>query len=266
MDWLLDILSWPTEWSALHGIAEIKTPVLKGSVRTDATPNKYVVRRKGDTFPLEGAQGLNFPYRIPRKPLLTQSPGFQRGLDNPIETQIQAPEWYASGNGFSSRLVMDNAHKPIVELAVATLFGSGGKILDLGCGNGALLKKIYEANPETVPFGIEFESSRVEHARMLLPEFADHLICGDMFEEDLLWSGDRRYALVILMPGRLVEAGPERSAALKERLKKHCDYLLVYAYGDWLSRYENLADLAQKAGIVLLTSEPDVKVSLARLK
>ena len=27
MDWLLDVLSWPVEWSALHGIAELKTPV-----------------------------------------------------------------------------------------------------------------------------------------------------------------------------------------------------------------------------------------------
>src|SRR5262249_12654119 len=28
MDWLLEILSWPAQWSALHGIAEIKTPLL----------------------------------------------------------------------------------------------------------------------------------------------------------------------------------------------------------------------------------------------
>lgn len=45
-----------------------------------------------ETFPLEGVQGLNFPYRIPRKLLLTQSPGFQSGLDNPIKTQSEFPE------------------------------------------------------------------------------------------------------------------------------------------------------------------------------
>lgn len=86
MDWLLEILSWPVEWSALHGIAEIKTPILKVSTRTDATPSKYVVKREGETFPLEGAQGLNFPFRIPRQPLFTKSPGFQRGLENRLET------------------------------------------------------------------------------------------------------------------------------------------------------------------------------------
>lgn len=82
IDWMLEILSWPVEWSALHGIAEIKTPILKVSTRTDATARKYVVRREGDKFPLEGARGLNFPYRRPHRPLLTHSRGFQRGLEN----------------------------------------------------------------------------------------------------------------------------------------------------------------------------------------
>jgi hypothetical protein len=86
MDWLLEILSWPVEWSALHGIAEIKTPVLKVSTRTDATPSKYVVRRQGDAYPADGAQGLTFPYRVPRKPRLTESRPFQRGLANPVTT------------------------------------------------------------------------------------------------------------------------------------------------------------------------------------
>jgi len=39
--WLREILSWPLEWSALHGIAEIKTPVLRLSTSTDATASKY---------------------------------------------------------------------------------------------------------------------------------------------------------------------------------------------------------------------------------
>ena len=39
MDWLVEILGWPVEWSALHGIAEVRTPILKVSTRTDATPS-----------------------------------------------------------------------------------------------------------------------------------------------------------------------------------------------------------------------------------
>jgi hypothetical protein len=93
MDWLLEILSWPVEWSALHGIAEIKTPILKISTRTDATGLKYVVRYKGDVYPSEGAQGLNFPYCLTHtQPHLTNSRGFKRGLDNPINTLDSYPE------------------------------------------------------------------------------------------------------------------------------------------------------------------------------
>jgi hypothetical protein len=85
VDWLLEVLSWPVEWSALHGIAEIKTPVLKVSTRTDATACKYVVQRAGSSYPPEGAQGLRFPYRLARQPLLTLSPAYRRGLENPLD-------------------------------------------------------------------------------------------------------------------------------------------------------------------------------------
>lgn len=70
MSWLLEILSWPVEWSALHGIAEIKTPVLRVSTRTDATASKYVVRRPGNAYPIEGAHALPFPYRAKRRPVV----------------------------------------------------------------------------------------------------------------------------------------------------------------------------------------------------
>ena len=55
--------------------------------------------------------------------------------------------------------------KPIVALAMAVLAGTSGNILDLGCGNGMLLKKIHEASPATVSFGIDVAPSRIEHAR-----------------------------------------------------------------------------------------------------
>lgn len=60
----LEILQWPIEWSALHGIAEIKTPILKISSRTDATSTKCTVRYSGNQYPKEGANGLVFPYRL----------------------------------------------------------------------------------------------------------------------------------------------------------------------------------------------------------
>ena len=61
--WLEEILSWPVEWSALHGIAEVKTPILKLITNTDATPVKYTVRLHGASYPEAGARGVAFPYQ-----------------------------------------------------------------------------------------------------------------------------------------------------------------------------------------------------------
>jgi SAM-dependent methyltransferase len=173
------------------------------------------------------------------------------------------PEWYASDNGFPSRAEMDTAHQPIVALATAALSGTGGNVLDLGCGNGALLKKIHEANPGSVPFGIDIAPTRIEDAAALNPPFAAHFVSGDLFESDLPWPGGRRYALVILMPGRLLEAGPHRAVKLRKRLHEACAQLLVYAYDDWLAQHGTLANLAAKAGISLRCRDADAVASLA---
>lgn len=88
LEWLCDMLSWPVEWSALHGIAEIKTPILKISTRTDSTASKYVIGILGSTYPIEGARGLSFPYSG-QTPNSLDSPGFRRGLNNALAlTQI----------------------------------------------------------------------------------------------------------------------------------------------------------------------------------
>jgi hypothetical protein len=84
MGWIEEILQWPVEWSCLHGIAEVKTPILKLVTSTDATASKYVVRRKGNRYPAEGARGLSFAFRLPHPPRLTGSRRFRDGLANPL--------------------------------------------------------------------------------------------------------------------------------------------------------------------------------------
>jgi hypothetical protein len=81
IEWLLEILSWPVEWSALHGIAEIRTPIFRLSTVTDATAGKLTVRWTGSSYPAEGAQGVRFPYRIPSRAMVTESPAYLRGLE-----------------------------------------------------------------------------------------------------------------------------------------------------------------------------------------
>lgn len=61
-EWLQEMLDWPMEWSALHGIAEIRTPVMKLVTTTDATAAKRTVRWRGNSCPSDAARGLGFPY------------------------------------------------------------------------------------------------------------------------------------------------------------------------------------------------------------
>ena len=51
MDWLEEIVGWQFEWSALHGIAEVKTPLLRISSETDVTMERLTVRYMGAEYP-----------------------------------------------------------------------------------------------------------------------------------------------------------------------------------------------------------------------
>ena len=82
VSWMHQILSWPASWSALHGIAEIKTPILKMVTRTDATAAKYTVDWRGAPAPDSATPGLSFPHMPPRRLKVSDSRSFQRGLAN----------------------------------------------------------------------------------------------------------------------------------------------------------------------------------------
>jgi hypothetical protein len=82
MAWLETVLGWPVEWSALHGIAEVRTPILKILTRTDATAAKLTVRLHSATYPAEGGRGVRFPYTTATPGLVTLSKSFQRGLEH----------------------------------------------------------------------------------------------------------------------------------------------------------------------------------------
>jgi hypothetical protein len=90
-DWQQEMLRWPMEWSALHGIAEIKTPIVRIMTCTDATAKTYRVRLLGAVQPQETGQGLGFPFRRPTRLRVLQSTSYQRGLENPIQPGLPSP-------------------------------------------------------------------------------------------------------------------------------------------------------------------------------
>jgi uncharacterized protein len=81
-DWrrLHEVLSWPAEWTALHGIAELKTPILKMATATGAVDELWRAAWAGTSYPGEGAAGVRFPYRAPRHLPLTSKSSFNAGL------------------------------------------------------------------------------------------------------------------------------------------------------------------------------------------
>lgn len=146
---------------------------------------------------------------------------------------------------------MDLAQKSVVECAVEVLAGRNGKVIDFGCGNGVLLRKIRELNSRIVPYGIEVDEKRLSNIVQVLPQFEENFVVGNMFNNEKIWQNGK-YELAILMPGRLLEADPETVTKFKERLKIYCNNILIYAYGDWLEKYGDLKGLAEESGFNLI--------------
>lgn len=230
VDWIVEILSWPTQWTALHGIAEITTPVYRVSTRTDATAGRLVVQKHGTSYPREGASGNSFPFErradvIP----MTSLRSYTRAFEDPTE-------W--TDNGFLSRETMELAHQVVASVAPAHVRTA----IDLGCGNGRLLSLI---NAD-LRHGVEGDPARAERARErgLLVRDGNLL---DLPERNALWaSADRDCDLVLLMPGRLLEY-PAKAEARRASLAGR--QVLVYAYGDWLDRHGSLEQLTRAAGL-----------------
>jgi hypothetical protein len=116
-----------------------------------------------------------------------------------------------------------------------------------------------------VPFGIDVDPSRVAHARELLPQWAENFAAGNLFDTESVWTDGRRYALALLMPGRLLEVAPTQAARLRARLAQQCDRVLIYAYGDWLTRHGSLKGLAAAAGLKLLVDDERATAGLAEV-
>jgi len=147
--WLEEILSWPVEWTALHGIAEIRTPIHRTSVATDATAEKLTVNYHGNGYPAEGAQGLKFPHRKVKPVSLMR-------LSN------------SKDNGFASHAAMQEAHSKLLSLLTPPY----KTVLDLGCGDGVLLSKI----PATRRVGVETD----QRVAKLAEGRVDRVIVGDV--------------------------------------------------------------------------------------
>jgi len=162
---------------------------------------------------------------------------------------------------------MDQAHAPIVELAVQALGGQGGRVLDLGCGNGVLLGTIRaRVGDSLIPYGIDREPLHIHHARQLFPAFADNFRLGDLSGDDDLWRSAGPFRLIIVGVTRLLEIPPDHAARLRTHLREQSQHLLVYAYQSAPDEAEDLTRLAGRAGLRLIGSDPHSRAALAEAR
>lgn len=145
-----EVLAWPVEWSALHGAAEIRYPVVKVVTRTGYTSDKRIVQRRGTSYPPEGARGLAFPYSA---------------------AEMRTPQ----ENGFPSVDAQDRGHTMILDALRSS--PPHGAVLDLGAGNGLLMERISSTFLRPV-YGIEIDARKA----------AKHpgIRCGDVRALDTL--------------------------------------------------------------------------------
>lgn len=80
MEWLIEVFSWPVLWTALHGIAELKSPLIKVVYPTDIYCRKASIGLTGSFFPAEGAYGIHFPFREKPGKTYSGSRAFQSGI------------------------------------------------------------------------------------------------------------------------------------------------------------------------------------------
>lgn len=198
---LNEALQWPVKWTALHGIAEITTPVCKIVSRTDATGSKLEVRQNGPLYPDEGAQGIEFPFRgraTHRARLVTQD------------------RWTL--NGFSSYETMVSAHNTVISAAGDL---RGKTVIDLGCGTGELLK-VYKGIAAEL-HGIDSNPIAVAKAKKFVNVREMNIFDPEVF--------NRKFDVAFISTQRFVES--PQWAELLGRLASYTKETVFYSYGDF---------------------------------
>ena len=213
IDWMKTLLAMPMKWSSLHGIAILTTPLFKLINATDPLPSVSELNLTSDYYPEGGASANLFPFQQVRHLK------FKKGEDSDF-----------LDNGFGSRSSMEAAHRFVISLLPNQISGGvAGNILDLGCGNGRLLKAIKKEHPEVTLYGVDTKSMKGDTWTFIQTNIYD-------FE----WEGN--YELTLMSVERLHEASMESAVDLLRAIHLHSRYLLLSTYNKWMHGFDQVLD------------------------
>lgn len=211
-----EVLQWPVKWSAVNGIAEIVGPCVKISTRTDWHPELRMFSRAG------------------------------------VYVKPDAALW--KNNGFKTADGMLRVHDRLLA-ALKEHVPSEARVLDLGCGNGLLLRRLKRLRPDVRIAGVDSNDERLAGARTAL---VGTWTCAPI--QQLSWEGTADVALVSV--AHLLDMDNADCAKVVEKLPKR---VVPYAYGDCVQKHGPLTTMCAKAGLpvpAILDATSDVQLGL----
>jgi len=127
---------------------------------------------------------------------------------------------------------MTTSHDALISVLLAglTSLNNPYRILDLGCGNGALLRRICAVLPRALCFGVELDRAKVNRANTTLFHERVNVWSGDVYTSGDVISREQ-YDITIISAGVLLDA-PRLTTQLRRCLSAQNLRLLLYAYHD----------------------------------
>lgn len=131
MEFIRMVLQWPIAWNRLFGIAEIITPAVKATVRSDWTPDKQQWSTTAGQY-------------------------------------VRPQESWWTDNGFKNPTAMRHAHKILIQAIQSVVGDRPLAICDLGCGNGLLMRRFAKQFQHAHIGGIDINANAIAAAKKYL--------------------------------------------------------------------------------------------------
>lgn len=187
MEFAKEMLSWPVLGTRLFGIAEYTSPALKLVTRTDWTPTKDQFVRTG--------------------------------------TYVKPETWWWSDNQFLNADSMRHAHRLLIH-AILEELPYQARVLDLGCGNGALLRRLKTYCTDITIGGIDINETAIAHAKSYLT---------GSWQVGRIETGNYdnfKPTTVIINPVRLMEMTEQSAVEGMRNWLRTVPQVFLYSYND----------------------------------